>query len=179
MSPRDWRIWCGLVLLVTSSLAHAADNLHIVPLVRADEVLVSFELPEAYNSDIRDLISSGLQTTFTYDVELRLAVLFWADRTVASVVVSITDRYDSLTGQHSLARTVDGRVVEAMVTRDEEVVKRWLTTQSRLPLCQTSRLEPNRDYYVRVRARGQPHIGSLLAWATEVVTGQVKFTFIP
>ena len=179
MSPRDWRIWCGVVLLVTSSLAHAAENLHIVPLVRSDEVLVSFELPEAYNSDIRDLISSGLQTRFTYDIELRLVVPFWVDRTVASVVVSSTNRYDSLTGRHSLARTVDGRVVEAMVTRDEEVVKSWLTTQSQLPLCQTSRLEPNRDYYVRVRAWGRPQIGSLLAWANKVVTGHVKFTFIP
>ena len=179
MSPRDLCIWCSVVLLTTTLLAQTDKHLRIVPLIRGGEVLVSFELPEAYDSDIHDLIFSGLQTTFTYNVELRLVVPFWVDRTVVSAVVSSTNRYDGLTGRHNLARTVDGRVVEAMVTRDEEVVKRWLTNQSRLPLCQTSRLQPNRDYYVRVRAWGRPQTDSVLARVNNAITGQVKFTFIP
>lgn len=179
MGPMNWRIWCTVVLLTTSLHAQTAEHLRIVPLIRGGEVLVSFELPEAYDTDIHDLIFSGLQTTFTYDVELRLIVPFWADRTVVSAVVSNTNRYDGLTGRHNLARTVDGRVVETMVTRDEEVVKNWLMNQSRLPLCETSRLQPNRDYYVRVRARGRPQTDSVLARLNNAITGQVKFTFIP
>ena len=179
MGLRDWRIWCGVMLLTTSLLAQTAEDLRIVPLVRGGEVLISFELPEAYDTDVHDLIFSGLQTTFTYDVELRLSVPFWADRTVVSAVVSSTDRYDGLTGRHNLSRTVDGRVVETTVTLDEEVVKAWLTNQSRLTLCPTSRLEPNRDYYVRVRAWGRPQTDSLLAQLNNAITGQVTFTFIP
>ena len=179
MNPRDWRLWCSVALLSTSLLAQAPEHLRIVPLIRGDEVLVSLELPEAYDSDTHDVIFSGLQTTFTYDVELRLIVKFWVDRTVASAVVSSTNSYDSLTGRHTLARTIDGRVVETMVTRDEEVVKRWLTNQSRLPLFQTSRLQPNRDYYVHVRAWGRPQTDSVLARVSSAITGQVKFTFIP
>ena len=181
MSLRDWRLWCSVVLLATSILAQAQapDRLRIVPLIRGGDVLVSLELPEAYDSDIHDLIFSGLQTTFTYDVELRLAVGFWPDRTVAGAVVSSTDRYDGLTGRHNLARTVDGRVVETMVTQDEEVVKRWLTNQSRLPLFQTARLQPNRDYYVRVRAWGRPQTESVLSRLNSAIIGQAKFTFIP
>ena len=179
MGPINWRIWCSMVLLTTSLHAQTAEHLRIVPLIRGGEVLVSLELPEAYDTDIHDLIFSGLQTTFTYDVELRLIVPFWADRTVVSAVVSNTNRYDGLTGRHNLARTVDGRVVETMVTRDEEVVKSWLMNQSRLPLCETSRLQPNRDYYVRVRARGRPQTDSVLARLNNAITGQVKFTFIP
>lgn len=179
MSPKDWRLWCCVALLTTSLLAQAPEHLRIVPLVRGDEVLVSLELPEAYDSDTHDLIFSGLETTFTYDVELRLDVKFWVDRTVMSAVVSSTDSYDSLTGRHNLARAVDGRVVETMVTRDEEVVKRWLTNHSRLPLFPTSRLQPNRDYYVRVRAWGRPQTDSVLARMSSAITGQAKFTFIP
>ena len=179
MGPMNWRIWCSVVLLTTSLHAQTAEHLRIVPLIRGGEVLVSFEFPEAYDTDIHDLIFSGLKTTFTYDVELRLIVPFWADRTVVSAVVSNTNRYDGLTGRHNLARTVDGRVVETMVTRDEEVVKNWLMNQSRLPLCETSRLQPNRDYYVRVRARGRPQTDSVLARLNNAITGQVKFTFIP
>ena len=180
MNPRDWRLWCSVVLLTSSSLlAQAPEDLRIVPLIRGGEVLVSLELPEAYDADIHDLIFSGLQTTFTYDVKLRLVVPFWLDRTVVSAVVSTTNRYDGLSGRHTLARTVDGHVVETRVTQDEEVVKNWLTNQSRLPLFQTSRLQPNRDYYVRVRAWGRPQTDSVLGRVNSAITGQVKFTFIP
>ena len=173
------RLWLSIMLIAAMPHVYAAEDMRIVPLVRGNELLISIELPEAYSAEIQQSILSGLQTTFTYDVELRLAVPFWADRTVASAVVNSTDRYDSLSGRHNLVRTVDGRVVEAVVARDEEVVRVWLTTQSRLALFDTSRLEPNREYYVRVRAQGRPQTGSLLARVTAAITGQVPFTFIP
>jgi hypothetical protein len=68
--------------------------------------------------------------------------------------------------------------VESLVTDDESVVERWLTALSRMPLCDTSRLDPNRDYYVRIRARARPSSSSLLGWAGSI-TGQANFTFIP
>ena len=167
-----------MALIVASGITYAAESLRIVPLVRDDQVLVSFELIDAYTEDVRAAVSSGLRTTFTYDVDLRMDVPFWADRTVATALVSITDDYDSLTGRHSLARRIDGRVIEALVTQDEDVVREWFTTLERLPLCDTSRLQPNRDYYVRVSARSRPQVGSVLAWA-DAVRGQATFTFIP
>ena len=165
--------------LATGALAQVAEDLRIVPLVRGNEVLISIEMPDAYSPELQESIFSGLQTTLTYDVELRLEVSFWTDRTVMSAVVSSTNRYDSLTGRHNLVRTVDGRVVEAIVTQDEDVVREWLTTQSRLPLFETDLLEPNRDYYVRVSAQGSPQTGSLLSRVTDAVTSQVPCTFIP
>jgi hypothetical protein len=47
-----------------------------------------------------------------------------------------------------------------------------------VPLCDTSKLDPTRDYYVRISARPRPLGGSLLGWARSI-TGQAKFTFIP
>ena len=41
----------------------------------------------------------------------------------------------------------------------------------------TSRLDPARDYYVRISAQARPRGGSLLGW-TNAVTGQAKFTLI-
>ena len=176
---RDRRgFWCAMAVVVASGVTYAAESLRIVPLVRDDQVLVSFELIDAYTEDVRAAVSSGLRTTFTYNVDLRMDVPFWADRTVATALVSITDEYDSLTGRHSLARRLDGRVIEAVVTQDEDVVREWFTTLERLPLCDTSRLQPNRDYYVRVSARSRPQVGSVLAWA-DAVRGQATFTFIP
>ena len=177
MNRRMW-VWCAAAIVVTGVMAHAAESLRIVPIVGGDQMVVSFELSDAFSSEVRDTIGSGLRTTFTYDVELRMVVPVWVDRTVASAVVTTVDQYDNLTRRHSLSRMLDGRIVETLVTEDESVVERWLTVVNRLPLCQTSRLDSNRDYYVQITARARPRGGSLLGWANPV-TGQAQFTFIP
>lgn len=164
--------------LATGVALRAEESLRIRPLVRDDTVLVSFELADAYNDEVREAISSGLRTTFTYDVELRMHVAGWVDRTVATSVVSTSDQFDNLTRRHSLTRTIDGRIAEAVITEDDLVVRKWLTTLTQMPLCQTTKLDASRDYYVRISARAKPHGASLLGWAA-AVTATTKFTFIP
>ena len=176
---RRFLVYGTLALFVTfGTLARAAESLRIVPIASDDSVVVSVELSEAYNNDIRQAISSGLRTQFTYDIELRMVVPAWVDRTIAAAVVNISDHYDNLTRRHTLSRLVDGRVQETITTDDDAVVQQWLTTLTRLPLCETSKLDPNRDYYVRISARTRPYGNSILGW-TSAVTGQAKFTFIP
>jgi hypothetical protein len=178
MTRRVW-LWSMLALLASGALLRAADEpLHIVPTVSKDDVVVSFDGPDVYTEDVRAAISSGLRTTFTYEIELRMLVPTWVDRTIATSVVSVSDQYDNLTRRHSLSRMIDGRVEQATVTEDEAVVKQWLTSFSRLPLTRTSKLDQSRDYYVRVRARVRPHGTSLLGW-TSAISGQARFTFVP
>jgi hypothetical protein len=173
------RSWCVVTFLALgSAVIFAQDPLRIMPVVRNHQVVVSFTLAQAYNEDVRDAIASGLRTTFTYDVQLRMVVPAWVDRTVATAVVSVTDRYDNLTRRHSLSRTVDGRIVDALVTEDESVARAWLSSVDRLPLIETARLDANRDYYVRVNATARPSSGSFLG-RTSLLTGQARFTFIP
>ncbi len=156
----------------------STESLRIVPIVNGNEVLVSFELADAYTKDVRQVISSGLRTTFAYDVDLRMMAPLWVDRTIVTVLVSTTDQYDNLTRRHFLSRMVDGHVEDTLVTEDESIVGRWLTTFTRLVLCPASKLESGRDYYLRISARSRPRGDSLLGWA-RAVTGQAKFTFIP
>ena len=164
------------VLLGTMVIVHAADSIRITPIMREKKVLVSFELTDAYDEAVRQSISSGLRTTFSFDIALR--VVAWVDRTVATAVVSTSDQYDNLTRQHRLTRTVDGRVEDAMVTDDESVAREWLTTWKRLELCDTKKLDATRDYYVRVSARRASPGASLLGWAASI-TGQTKFSYVP
>jgi uncharacterized protein DUF4390 len=168
---------CAAVLLGTMVVVHAADAIRITPIMREKKVYVSFELTDAYDEAVRQSIASGLRTTFSYDVELRMIVRGWVDRTIATAVIGTSDQYDNLTRRHRLVRTIDGRVAESVVTEDEAVVKQWLTTQAKLPLCDTSLLDPNREYYVRISAH-VPHRTSLLGW-TSAVVGLTKFTFVP
>ena len=129
------QLLCATLALVGAlQVVGAEEHLRIVPLVHEKQMVVTLEIADAYTSDVREAISSGLRTTFTYDVELRMVVAGWVDRTIATSVVSISVQYDNLTRRHSLSRTVDGRIDEAVVTEDEEVVAKWLTSVERLPL---------------------------------------------
>ena len=149
-----------------------------MPLVRDEQVIVSIDLDNGYTEEVREVINGGVRTTFTYDVELKMIVPAWVDRTIATAVVAMTDRYDTLTRRHHLSRTVDGRVVEALVTEDEAVARKWLTSLNGLVLCRTSRLDPHREYYVRINAGVRPPGATLLGWANGV-TNLAKFTFVP
>ena len=172
---------CALAVLVVASLAgplHAQESLRIVPLVRDDQVLVTFELADGFTEEVRAAVRSGLKTTFTYTVGLRLGVPAWVDRTIATSVVSNSVEYDNLTRRHSVVRTIDGRVDLDQVTESESLVRQLMTSFQRLPLFSTALLQPNREYYVRISAVARPTNGAFLwPWGSGT-SGQAKFTFI-
>jgi hypothetical protein len=167
---------CLTLMFLAVSTVRSDETLRITPFTSGKRVVVSFELNDAYNDAVREAIASGLRTTFTYELELRTPA--WIDRTVGTTIVAATDQYDNLNRRHTLTRTVDGRVEDVLVTEDDAVVKTWLTKWTRVPVADTAKLDPARDYYVRVTTRARPLGGSLLG-LTKTIIGQVKFTFVP
>ena len=171
--------------LLTAAIALAAAGVHaqsgqglrVVPLVRANQVLVSFELRDAFTPDVRAAIDSGLKTTFTYSVELRLDVPGWIDRTIGTATVTNSVEFDNLERKHTIERRIDGRIENALVTQDEKTVREWMTKMTQLPLFDTRVLEPNREYYVRVSATARPSYGSILWPFGSGTSAQAKFTF--
>lgn len=165
-------------LVVATVVAASPEVLRVIPVVRGERLLISFELTGGVPAELQAAIESGLRTTFTYTIELKLDVPAWIDPTVASAVVAQSVQYDTLWRRYHLARSVDGRVEAAEVTSDRLVAWRWLTTLDRLPLFPTSLLELNREYYVRVRLRTRPATTFPWPWAGGP-SGQGKFTFLP
>lgn len=176
---RNRALICGVLLLAAgATLAAQAQGLRIVPLVRGDHVLVTFELADGFTDEVRAAIRSGLKTTFTYTVDLRLEVPAWVDRTIGTAVVTNSVEFDNLTRLHTVVRTLDGKVEGSQVTDSETAVRLLMTSFQRLPLFRTSALEPNREYYVRISATARPSNGAFLwPWGSGT-SGQAKFTFI-
>jgi hypothetical protein len=172
------RILFALFLATSVATVYATEGVRIVPLVRDDSVLVSFELTDGYTPEVKDAVHSGLKTTFTYTVELRQDVPAWVDRTIATSVITNTVQYDNLTRRATLTRTLDGHVESTQTTEDEAVMRQWMTTFQKMPLFKTGELEQNREYYVRVRATARPANGSMLwPWGSGI-SGITKFTFL-
>jgi Domain of unknown function (DUF4390) len=171
---------CAVVCLLSGSrlYAQAAQALRVTPVVHPDQVLVSFELTDGLTDEVRQAILSGLTTTFTYTIELRLDVPAWVDRTIATTTVTSSVQYSNLEREHHLVRAIDGRTEDAKVTSDEAVVRKWMTSFDRLALFRTNLLEPNREYYVRVSATARPSNGSIFWPFGSGTSAQAKFTFI-
>ena len=169
-----------VVSVASPPVARAQRDVRVTTLTREDHVLVSLELRGAYTEEVRDAVASGLETTFSFDIELRQPVAFWLDRTVDRVSVSVSVRYDGLIGRYRVRRIVDGRVEQVQVVEEEAAVRQLLTTLERLPLFSTRDLETNGDYRVRVRVDRRPRTGWFRwPWDPAAVLGRASFTFLP
>jgi len=169
---------CALLVLVPALVA--ADLVRVRPLHRDGQIFVSFELTDAFSEEMRAAIRSGLPTTFSYDVELRRAIRFWFDSTVASTTVAASVQYDNLTRRYHLSRTQDGRVDTSEVVDNEETARDTMTTFDRLPLFSATPLEANSEFYLHVDVRTRPHNGWFAwPWSRATASGSAKFTFIP
>jgi hypothetical protein len=171
---------CALALVTSAAslYAQATQTLRVTPLVKNDQVLVSFELVNGLTDEIREAIQSGLTTTFTYTVELRMDVPAWVDRTIGTATIASSVEYDNLKRQYMMGFRIDGRTEESRSTTDENEVRQWMTTVKQLALFKTAMLEPNREYYVRVSATARPSNGSFMWPFGSGTSAQSKFTFI-
>ena len=168
-------LWIAVPSLVFAD----GPDLKVTPLQRDGQVFVSFELSDGLSPDVRDAIQSGLPTTFSYEIELRQGSAIF-DRTIATVTITASVRFDNLTRRYQMSRAVDGRVEDARPTEDQNAVRDWMTRFDRVPVSTTGALETNGEYYVRVRALARPRSTWLSwLWDRSAVLGNAKFTFIP
>lgn len=169
-------------LIMTASLAQAqtqAETLKVRPLVKDGQVLVTFSLNGGLTEEMKAVVQSGLRTVFTYTVELKMKQAAWVDRTVATAVVSASVDYDNLTRRHTISQARDGRVEQSYIVEDAEAVAQMVTNFDRLALFDTRVLQPNREYYLVVRADARPRSNASLWPFSGTASGLAKFTFIP
>ena len=173
----------GLALLVgPAALLAAAGNVRVTPVVADGRVLASFTAADAWSAEARELVQSGLPLTFSFDVALRRPATVWFDTTLAQTEVAASVKFDALTATYQLTRLRDGRVVRSEAARDERVVREWMTVFDKVTLDPSPALEPNVEYYVRVRLYASPRrtfsLWSLWPWSRDSSSGRASFTFI-
>ena len=171
---------CALLLLTVEALVLAGPTIQVTPLARDGRVYVSFNLSDAFdNEEIRAAVHSGLPITFVYDVELRRSAAAWLDRTLDAATVSAGVQFDNLARRYYVTLSADGRLEDSKTLDREDLARAWLTRFERLNLFSASRLEPNVEYYVRVRARTTPRNTSFVwPWQGSDIAGLAKFTFL-
>jgi hypothetical protein len=171
-----------LALVLCAAVADAAADrgVDVGAVARDGRVYVSSTVSGGVMRDLEEAIQAGLATTITYEADLRQDVGVWFDRTLATATVSASVQYDTLTRRYQLGRSVDGRLAESKVTDDKAEMTKFALGFDRLPLFSTGSLEPNAEYYVRVRVRTRPRVTFFFwPWGRDAASGVARFTFIP
>ena len=169
-----------LILLLAGSPAWGAEIVELVPLHRRDKVLVSFRMTEAFGEEVERAVASGLPVTFRYTVELKMVRTAWLNRKVTTRHVRTTVIYDNLTERYKLSREVDGEMNASDVVSDPESMRQFMVTFDALELFDTSVLEPNGEYYVRVKGVVRDrNLFLLIPWDVGSGWKKAYFTYLP
>jgi hypothetical protein len=172
--------WAGAACLLATATLLAADAIRVTPLVVDDgRVFASFSAPALVTADARAVLKSGLLLTFTYTVEVRRPSAIWFDPTFGRLEVSASLKYDNLTSRYQVSKSQGDRVDWSKVTDNEPQALTWMTEFEKLLVPLESALEPNADYYLRVRARVTPRrTFSIWPFGGDDGTGRADFAYI-
>ena len=166
--------------LAALAVGASSDGLQVSTVARDGRVYVSCALTDEVTAEVDEAIQSGLATTIIFETDLRRSVSVWLDRTLASSTVTAVVQRDTLTGRYQISRSVDGRLEDSRVTDDTIAMRHFVKAFDRLPLFTAAELEPNVEYYVRVRVRTRPRTTWFFwPWDRPAATGFARFTFIP
>jgi len=174
----------GLAVVWLTGAALLADQrtVKVTPVVSDGRVLATFAAPGAWTDEARQLVETGLLLTFSYDVELRRPFTLWFDATLASTTVGASVKFDTLTGGYQVSRLRDGRVIQSERREQQAEVRDWMTLFEQVLLEPASPLEPNAEYYVRVRLYTSPRrsvsVWSLWPFGRDDGSGRAVFTFV-
>lgn len=183
-SPGQWATIGRLAVVVVASLvaltAGAAEIVDLVPLIRKDKIRVSFGMKDAFSADVEQAIASGLPVSFDYEVQLKKVRTAWLNQKMIARRIRTTVAYDNLTKRHTLTREIDGQIVTTEVASDPNAMQRFMTRFENLELFDTSLLEPNGEYYLRVKGFvKERNLFLFIPWDLGSGWKKSYFTYIP
>lgn len=177
---RAARMWAVGAAVAAAVVTLYASDVKVTPVISDGKVFASFAAPAALSPDALEMVTSGIQLTLTFLVELRRPATLFFDRTLGASTLAASVKYDTLTHVYQVSKQQDGRVVWSDRTGQEEEMRGWVTAFEKVRLDAAGEpLEPNVDYYVQVRLRTTPR-RAIVFWpfTRDDAIGRKDFTFI-
>jgi hypothetical protein len=168
------------LVLVARLPAAAAELLDLGLLLKDKKIYVSFRMTEAFNEDIEKAIASGLPVSFRYEVQLKKVRAIWLNQKMDTRRITNTVTYDNITKRYTLSRDIDGAIVATVVIADLNDMVEFMTVIDDLGLFDVSSLEPNADYYLRVKGLvKERNLFLFVPWDQDSGWEKVYFTYLP
>jgi len=166
----------GLLAILLATVAAAQEKPTLGDLsVSLDErrVLADFALSDAFDSEFRDRIESGLPSGFVFRFKLYRDHKKWFDNQLESTALEVIGIYNAVTREYLVNYKHDGRLIESRIVRNFEELEAAMTQFTALPIFTLG--EVPLDWRLLVRARADLGPGrTLLFFPTTVSTDQVE-----
>ncbi len=173
-------LFLNFVALVGPPPAWGAEIIDLIPVVKGNAIEVSFQMSDAFSEEVERAVASGLLVSFRFTVQLKKVRTLWLNQKVATQTIRTTVTYDNLTERYKLSKEIGDEIVATELLSDPEAMRRFMVTVESLQLFDTSLLEPNGEYYLRVKGVIQDrNLFLLIPW--DVGSGWMKsyFTYLP
>jgi hypothetical protein len=116
-----------------------------------DDLLLYFEVENAFHPKITQAIENGIPTTFSYYVSLYKTSDSWLDKKIADIDIQSTIKFNSLKQEYAVVRPWKEDVPS--VTKSVEEAREWMTEIDNLTVIPLADLVKGQKYQIRIKAR--------------------------
>lgn len=135
-------------LLITQlplqAMATQASLSEIVVSNTGEHLLVSFKVTDCFTEEMNKAIESGIDTTFTFFIKIYEKRDLWKDKTVESIKVSHTIRYDILKKHYEIILSEKGP--DKIIVKDFEEAKEMLASLEDVKAVSVDKLQNGERY---------------------------------
>ncbi len=135
---------------VSSARADKASLTDIVVTNTWDHLLIYFTVTDCFTEEMKKAIENGINTTFTFFINLNEVQDFWWDKRVTTVEVSHDINYDSLKKIYTVK--LSERDGEIITVKDFEEAKKLMSEIVGLKVAEMKNLTKGTRYRVRMMA---------------------------
>jgi hypothetical protein len=137
--------------LVSPVSAASPDVVNIGVGTKGKYVVINARLIDGFTEKIQEAINNGVPMGFTFEIELRKANAVWMDSLVSSNKVRHRIHYDSLKKIYRFSE-FGKNLKKNIITRKKSRYQQLMLTLKDIPIAPIYKLDPNKKYYVRVKA---------------------------
>jgi hypothetical protein len=169
-----WRSLAIPLFLAVTASAEAEPRIEDLHVTRQNgRVLVSFQLLDALDDEMRERVQSGLPTELGFTLRLEHPRVWWFDKVFERATLQVVAMYNAVTREYLVNYKLDGRLIESRVVTDLDELERAMTLIHSLPAFEIQEELPPPRLQLTVRAQ----LGSkpfLLLFPNQVDTGWAR-----
>jgi hypothetical protein len=143
-------LWAAFFLPSFHAEAEEAYLSDVVVTNTHEHLLVYFTVNDCFTPEMKKAVESGIETTFTFIVELSEKRTYWWDREITSVKVRHSVKYDNLKNRYLVQISEDGG--EPVSFNDLEEAMKLMTHVAALKVTSLGKLKRGTYYQMRMMA---------------------------
>jgi hypothetical protein len=147
-------ILCFLIQATLPAAVHADTGPALTGIKLAntrDDLLLYFEVENAFPQKITQAIENGIPTTFSFYVSLFKTSDSWLDKKIADIDIKSTIKFNSLKQEYAVIRPWKDEVPAE--TKSVEEAREWMTEIDNLTVIPLADLVKGQKYQIRIKAR--------------------------